>query len=115
MQAKPADEGNAAENGGAHLQVNDDHVWSVLPVQAQTIGQALCLQDNIDASILEHLLAALQHDGMIVNDENSGHAIPPNFKSTRALGLCILLRKFDARRMSMLGYRHTPRRGAHRH
>jgi hypothetical protein len=51
-------------------------------MEAKPIRQTLCLQDNVDASILEQLPATLQHDGMIVDDENPGHDKPPTSSSS---------------------------------
>ncbi len=90
MQAQPSDEGQATESARAHGKVDDDHVGLLRPVEAEAIGEALRLDDLFDARVLKKLTAALQHDRMIVDDENAGHDISPT--SADALCFCELAR-----------------------
>ena len=62
VQAKPADEGQAAERAGAHGEIDDDDVGLLHAIEAKAVGQSLRLDDLLDAGILEQLAAALQHD-----------------------------------------------------
>ena len=82
MQAKPADEGQAAERAGAHGEIDDDHVRLLGAIEAKAVGEALRLDDLLDAGILEQLATALQHDRMIVDDEDAAHDISPTSSGT---------------------------------
>jgi hypothetical protein len=84
VQAKPADEGEATKSPGAHGEVDDDDVGPLHAIEAKSVGQSLRLHDVVDSGILEQLSAALQHDGMIVDDEDPGHDMPPTSSSARA-------------------------------
>ena len=70
VQTQPANEGEAAESAGAHGEIDDNYVGALHPVEAKAVRQTLRLHDILDASILKQLPAALQHNGMIVDDED---------------------------------------------
>jgi hypothetical protein len=60
-------------------------------IEAETIRQAFRQDNLIDAGVLKQLPAALQRNGMIVNDEDLGHDMPHTSSSARrhfALSRC---------------------------
>ena len=76
VDANAADEIEAAEALALYGEVDDDDIGLVAPVEPVAGDEIACRQDRCHAGILEHAPASLQHDGVIVDDENRGHGEP---------------------------------------
>ena len=55
-------------------EVDDGYVGAMLSEQAETVHDIIGDEYRRNAGILEHAAAALQHDRVIVDDEDRGHA-----------------------------------------
>jgi hypothetical protein len=73
-----------AKSAGAHGEIDNNHVGLVRAVETEAFGESSCLGDLLDARILEQLPYALQHDRMVVDDENPTHESSPTNSRTRA-------------------------------
>ena len=76
MRAHAADHVEAAEAAALHGEIDDDDVGMVAAVEAITRGRVARLEHALDAGVLQHAAASLQHDRMIVDDQNAGHGPP---------------------------------------
>src|SRR5262249_56194854 len=66
-------DGGPAEPAPLHGEVDDHHVGMMAPVEAIAGGRVARFEHGLDARVLEHPAASLQHDRMIVDDQNAGH------------------------------------------
>src|ERR1700722_6861119 len=72
-----ADQRQAAEPAALHGEVDDHYVGTMTAVKLVAGSRVARLEHVGDAGILEHAPAALQHDRMVVDDENAGHIFTP--------------------------------------
>ena len=70
-----------------HSEVGNHDVGMVAPVKSIAGRNVPCLKDHLDPGILQHSPAALQHDRMVIDDQNAGHdcALMVPFASAGAL------------------------------
>jgi hypothetical protein len=87
VQTKPADERKPAERPGPHSQIDNDQVGLVGAIETKTVGEALRLDDLLDARVFEQLAAALQHDRMVIDDKDARHDSAPTNSDLRARSL----------------------------
>src|SRR5262249_10805279 len=73
MRPHAPDHVEAPKSTPLHREVNDYHVRTVAAVEAIAGGCVASFVHGLDARVLEHAAAPLQHDRMIVDDQNAGH------------------------------------------
>src|SRR5262245_528064 len=73
MRTHAPDHVEAPKSTSLHREVDDDHVGTVTAVEAIAGGPVASFEHGLDARVLEHAAAPLQHDRMIVDDQNAGH------------------------------------------
>ena len=76
MRTHAADHVEAAEAAALHGEIDDDDVGMVAAVEAITRGRVARFEHALDAGVFQHAAASLQHDRMIVDDQNAGHGPP---------------------------------------
>ena len=76
VRADAADQRQAAEAAALHREVDDHDVGVVAAVEAVAGGNIAGAEHGFYAGVLEHAPAALQHNRMIVDDEDAGHSLP---------------------------------------
>src|SRR5262249_39497130 len=62
-----------AEPAPLHGEVDDHHVGMMAPVEAIAGCRVARFEHGLNAGVLEHPSASLQHDRMIVDDQHAGH------------------------------------------
>ncbi len=77
VSAQPANESEPPKSARSHGKIDDNHVGLLGAVKAKSLDQSLRLRDLVDARVLQELAAALQDDGMVVDDEDARHDTPP--------------------------------------
>src|SRR5262245_37512019 len=73
MRPHALDHVEAPKSTSLHREVDDHHVGTVAAIEAITGGRVASFEHGLDACVLEHAAATLQHDRMIVDDQNAGH------------------------------------------
>ena len=67
-------------------EIDDDDVRAVAAVEPVAGGGIAGLEHGCDAGVLQHAPATLQHDRVIVDDEDAGHACAPSPASATSDG-----------------------------
>src|SRR5262245_17528756 len=75
MRPHAPDHVEPAKSAFLHREVDDDHVGTVAAIETIAGRRIAGLEHGLDARVLEHAAAPLQHDRMIVDDQNAGHAL----------------------------------------
>src|SRR5216684_4065997 len=73
VSTNAADEIEAAEALALDGEVDDDNIGSVAAIEPVAGDEIAGGQHRFHAGVFEHPPAPLQHDGMIIDDENRGH------------------------------------------
>src|SRR5215471_7560095 len=73
MRPHAPDHVEAPKSTPLHREVNDYHVRTVAAVEAIAGDCVASFVHGLDARVLEHAAAPLQHDRMIVDDQNASH------------------------------------------
>src|SRR5262249_46557050 len=73
VQSHAPNEVQAPKHAALHAEIDDDHVGTVATEKPVAGGHVACLQHGIDAGVFQHAPQPLQHDGMVVNDQNARH------------------------------------------
>src|SRR5262249_834092 len=61
------------KHAALHAEIDDDHVGTVATEKPVAGGHLACLQHRLNAGIFQHAPQALQHDRMVINDQNARH------------------------------------------
>ena len=67
------DDVEPAEPASLHREIDDDDVRTMAAIEAIAGFDVARLEHTLDTGILQHVPAPLQHDRVIVNDQDAGH------------------------------------------
>ena len=87
MRPDAADQRQPAEPVALHAEIDDHHRGVMAAIEAIAGLEVARLEHALDASVLEHAPAALQHDRMVVDDQYAGHdALPMRLPTSAPSG-----------------------------
>ena len=98
-----ADQRQPAEAAALQAEIDDHHAGMVAAIEAVAGFEIARLEHVLDAGILEHAPASLQHDRMVVDDQYAGHDPLPMLRS------CLRARSVRPPRTGMTMRTQVPR------
>src|SRR5215510_7652486 len=73
VQSHAPNEVQAPKYAALHAEIDDDHVGTVATEKPVAGGHLACLQHGLDTGVFQHAPQPLQHDRMVINDQNARH------------------------------------------